>query len=504
MAFGSPASTPMADKAAVILFSHVSNTSSITGAEKLLLHFARELTPYFDCLLVAPREGKLTRQARHYGLPVELLPIPLVYGMYTPHAGLEREIEVLQDGREFMELKAWLGQRRPVFIITSTCVHVLPAVAARSLGIPVIWKISETIVQNDYTPVSTGIIRRYSDRILSISHTAAQPFPEEAKDSIQLLPPTWDENDLMMEAWSKLRGERRRELNVKPTSPLIGYISSFIIREKGLEHFINMAVLVAKRRPDARFLVIGEPGDKPAYYNRCLKKAKLEGLTSRFRFAGYEPCIPQAYSAMDVLVVPSLVREGFGMTALEGLAFGKPVVAYDTGGLGEIMRTVDCGGWLVSPENIGALAGRVLDLLDDPAAAHALGSQARVRADSLYGPAAYRERLRLYAEDWRKRWTGTAAVQAPAVPPDPPAAPEAPAAAPGPAARPAPRRGGKRRRLKLRRSLSRRTASRKLRRSLRAHRRSRAGGRRRGSRNRRTSRLRTLRRSRAARRKGSR
>lgn len=104
---------------------------------------------------------------------MELLPIPLVYGMYTPYAGLEEDIRSFQEAREFKEMKVWLEQRRPAFIVTSTCVHVLPAVAAKSLGIPVVWKISEIITENENTQLSINVIDRFSDQIICISQTAA-------------------------------------------------------------------------------------------------------------------------------------------------------------------------------------------------------------------------------------------------------------------------------------------------------------------------------------------
>lgn len=100
----------MADKATIVLFSHVSNTRSITGAEKLLLFFSRELSPYFNCILVAPQDGKLTQLARSYGLQVRLMSIPLVYGVYTPYAGLPADIRKLQEGREYHELTHWLAE----------------------------------------------------------------------------------------------------------------------------------------------------------------------------------------------------------------------------------------------------------------------------------------------------------------------------------------------------------------------------------------------------------
>lgn len=403
----------MADKATIVLFSHVSNTRSITGAEKLLLFFGRELSPYFNCILVAPQDGKLTRQARSFGLNVELLSIPLVYGMYTPYAGLEADIHKFQESREYLEMTDWLAGLRPAFIISSTCVHALPAMAAKSLGIPVVWKISETITDNEFTPISVDLIHRNSDEILAISHTAAACFPADIREGkVTQLPPSWNDKDLMMEAWSKLRGERRSELKVSPDESLIGYISSFINKEKGLEHFVKMAVLVSEQYPKAKYLVIGTPGDKN-YYDRCVRKVKLEGLTSRFKFAGYEECLPSAYCAMDLLVVPSLIREGFGMTALEGMAFGKPVVAYDSGGLQEILHMAGCGNQLAPVEDIEALADRVKVLLAEPGLAAAIGSQSRERVDAVYGPAAYRARLLGLAERWQLRYCTAAVVELP-------------------------------------------------------------------------------------------
>lgn len=461
----------MADKATIVLFSHVSNTRSITGAEKLLLFFGRELSLYFNCILVAPQEGKLTRQARKFGLNVQLMSIPLVYGIYTPYAGLEADVRKFQESKEYHELTDWLAALRPAFIITSTCVHLLPALAAKLLHIPVVWKISETITENDYTSISVDLIHRNSDEILAISQTAAACFPEYIRESkVTQIPPSWNDQEMMVEAWSKLRGERRRELRVRPEEQLVGYISSFINKEKGLEHFVKMAVFVSAVHPNSKFLVIGTPGDK-SYYERCVRKVKLEGLSSRFKFVGYEECLPAAYCAMDVLVVPSLIREGFGMTAMEGMAFGKPVVAYDSGGLHEILHMVGCGDYLVPAEGIEMLAERVNTLLAAPGLALAIGAQARERVNLIYGPVAYRARMLGLAERWSLRYCTSlpqlagppAAVAVPE--PEPPVGEATGESKPAAPAAPQPRKGGSRRaarllRGKLRRGRLRRAKSR--------------------------------------------
>lgn len=477
----------MAHKATIVLFSHVSNTRSITGAEKLLLFFGRELSIYFNCLLVAPNEGKLTHQARNYGIDVQLMPIPLLYGMYTPYEGLEADFQQLQEGKEYKELTQWLENLKPSLIITSTCVHVLPAMAAKSLGIPVIWKITEAITENDFTSISVGLVHRYSDEILAISHTVAAPFPEDIRErKLTLLPPSWNDAEVLPETWDKLRADRRRELNIAPEKPLIGYISSFINKEKGLEHFVNMAAQVSAKYPNSHFLVVGTPGNK-RFYERCVRRVKLEGLTSHFHFVGYEECIPAAYCALDVLVVPSLIREGFGMTALEGLVFGKPVVAYNSGGLQEILHTAGCGDYLVPVENIAELANKVCGLLEVPGLAAAVGSQARERVESLYGPTAYRQRLQKLAEVWNFCYCLPQAERSVAVLAELPAAaaPVEPAAAePAPAVpvelrRRTVKHRTRLRRGKLRRSRKLRRAKARSRRSLHSAARIRRGGRKR-------------------------
>jgi glycosyltransferase involved in cell wall biosynthesis len=81
------------------------------------------------------------------------------------------------------------------------------------------------------------------------------------------------------------------------------------------------------------------------------------------------------YAACDVVVVPSIWTEAFGMVALEGLASGKPIIASDTGGLPEFVNS--CNGALVPPGDEAALYTAMRDLANDPELRRKLGEQAR-------------------------------------------------------------------------------------------------------------------------------
>jgi glycosyltransferase involved in cell wall biosynthesis len=78
----------------------------------------------------------------------------------------------------------------------------------------------------------------------------------------------------------------------------------------------------------------------------------------------------------SLLVVPSL-DEGFGMTALEAMHMGVPVVASNRGALPEVVGNA---GVTVDATDAGALAAAMRAVLEDPARAGALVAAGRVRA----------------------------------------------------------------------------------------------------------------------------
>jgi glycosyltransferase involved in cell wall biosynthesis len=85
---------------------------------------------------------------------------------------------------------------------------------------------------------------------------------------------------------------------------------------------------------------------------------------------------------MDVFVLPSHM-EGMSNALLEAMAAGRPVVATDVGGNAEVV--VDgVTGRLVPPREPGRLAAAMLELLNDPARASAMGAAGRARVEGHY------------------------------------------------------------------------------------------------------------------------
>ncbi|HNT89518.1 MAG TPA: glycosyltransferase family 4 protein, partial [Candidatus Hydrogenedentes bacterium] len=82
------------------------------------------------------------------------------------------------------------------------------------------------------------------------------------------------------------------------------------------------------------------------------------------------------YAAADMVVVPSLWAEPFGIVAVEAMAAGKPVCAGRIGGLRDIVRDGETG-FLFEPGDATALARCIERLLDDAPLRERLGAEAR-------------------------------------------------------------------------------------------------------------------------------
>jgi glycosyltransferase involved in cell wall biosynthesis len=127
----------------------------------------------------------------------------------------------------------------------------------------------------------------------------------------------------------------------------------------------NLAVLdLAARRLAARGVdLVAAGGDRPQF--------RSEAETGGVRPLGHvdDDLLPGLYAGAAAFVLPSLY-EGFGLTALEALAAGVPVVAADRGALPEV-----CGAaaQLVDPTDAEAVAAALERALDDPAPWRAAG-----------------------------------------------------------------------------------------------------------------------------------
>jgi glycosyltransferase involved in cell wall biosynthesis len=228
---------------------------------------------------------------------------------------------------------------------------------------------------------------RHADAIVGVSHFVARSLIDGG------CPPTRVyavPNSLDASAWDPTLDGRptRLALGIPEGAPVLGIVSR-LFSWKGHGDLLDALAVVKREIPDVRLVVVGEddPAIDPA---RGSYRAKLEaqvqslGLEANVIFTGFRTDIASLMAAFDVYVMPSW-EEPFGMVFLEAMAMRKPVVAWASGGVPEVVEH-DRTGLLVEPKSIPSLAGAIRRLLLDPALRRGFGEVGRRRVEEVFSP----------------------------------------------------------------------------------------------------------------------
>ncbi|NOY40499.1 MAG: glycosyltransferase family 4 protein [Planctomycetes bacterium] len=153
--------------------------------------------------------------------------------------------------------------------------------------------------------------------------------------------------------------------------------------EKGTDLFVDTMIRVLPNRPGTTALIIGKTDAKFVRFKAVLERRIAEaGLSDRILFAGEieKAALPDILSALSLLVaVPRY--EGYGMTPLEAMASGTPVVVSDTGAFSTFVANGK-SGLLVPVGDLGQTYDAVSNLLDDSLLAESMAQGARETAES--------------------------------------------------------------------------------------------------------------------------
>jgi glycosyltransferase involved in cell wall biosynthesis len=164
----------------------------------------------------------------------------------------------------------------------------------------------------------------------------------------------------------------RRRLQIEPADIVVGKISR-LFKLKGHDDLISVAPEAIRRCPRLKFLLVGDG----AWRERLQNRVASLGLQKHFIFTGLVPPseIPRYLGIMDLLVHLSL-REGLPRALPQALAAGRPVIAYDCDGAGEVCLSGETG-FLVPPGDLSQLTERMIQLGSNPGLREQMGTRGR-------------------------------------------------------------------------------------------------------------------------------
>ncbi len=146
-----------------------------------------------------------------------------------------------------------------------------------------------------------------------------------------------------------------------------------LISRKGVIYLVRAFKEIKKQIPDAELQIVGKRNEKSEYVQQ-VKKESFDGV--RFLDAQNEGELIRYFQEATVLVHPA-VYEAFGMTLVESMACGTPVIATKVGGIPEVIGD---SGILIKPKNPTDIADKVISLLENRKKYESLKKRGRERA----------------------------------------------------------------------------------------------------------------------------
>lgn len=147
------------------------------------------------------------------------------------------------------------------------------------------------------------------------------------------------------------RGALRRKLGLDPDAVLIGCFGR-IRKQKGVDLLVRAGLRLLPDRPRAQIIFTGRiTPDNQEFADNLMREIREADLQDRIRFLGELPWnqLIEHYQALDLFAAPAL-WEGFGLTPLEAMACGVPVVASRAGAFEQLIRDGKTGSLVATGE----------------------------------------------------------------------------------------------------------------------------------------------------------
>jgi len=254
--------------------------------------------------------------------------------------------------------------------------NIMLRIAAKLAGVPVISHMhiknhyNNFLFNKIYARALDNMTARFCSKIIAVGMAVkkdliVQGYPENNIEVVCNGVEIDEEKNVF------LSDDLLEDLNLREDFKIFLHVGRFC-KDKGQADLIHAASEVIKQEPLAHFVFAGEDIVTDGLYaqklNELVKSLKIE---DNIRFLGLRKDVRDLLKMADCLVLPSYL-EGLPIVILEAMAEKKPVIAYNIDGVSEEVVDKETG-YLVDEGNVGALAGAILKIINNPEQAKILG-----------------------------------------------------------------------------------------------------------------------------------
>lgn len=280
-----------------------------------------------------------------------------------PSSIREANRTVVGIGRDLMSFRKLMRTLRPSLVLAVTAVLPSVVLAARARGIPCVVYAAE-VLGGERGRIATHLYaraaRRIATHVVCASSTVAASYGWPRVPDVSVVHP-----GVTVRPSSADRTQLRRRLGIPAGAFCMGSVGT-LAPGRGQAVVLDALAQLVVDVPDVHCIIVGAPDRRTAAHASVLRSRAAEpALAGRVTFLRSVNEISDLYGAVDVVVNPALVPEGFGRVACEALLHGLPVVSTNVGAVPSLL--VDQRhALLVKPGDASAIAGAVRTIIGSP------------------------------------------------------------------------------------------------------------------------------------------
>ncbi|MBU1074508.1 glycosyltransferase family 4 protein [Patescibacteria group bacterium] len=251
---------------------------------------------------------------------------------------------------------------------------ILITVPARMLGMKVVWM--EHVSANRWLTLNPLRVFYTMYAMLAMIVVVSESIKSELIGKLHIQP----KNIVTIYSGTDLPEVTLKDIKARVNKGefIIGTIAR-LEREKGIEYLIRAIDIVKDIIPKIKLIVVGD-GSERRNLNWLVNSLQM---TERVQFVGFQDHINQWIRNFDVFVLPSAIRESFGMVLIDAMANLRPVVASKIGGIAEIVDHKETG-ILVEPKNSEEIANAIIYLYNHPEETVEIIKNARAKIETSF------------------------------------------------------------------------------------------------------------------------
>ena len=190
-------------------------------------------------------------------------------------------------------------------------------------------------------------------------------------------------NGLSNNPINNIKSPIKQKYKITDNTKIILMIGNFHPR-KGHKYLINAMVDVFTKYKNLNLFIIGSGTKEETAYLKSL----VSGFkwADKIHFTGFVSDISKYMSIADIIVIPSQEHESFGLTAIEAMSYGIPIVATNIGGLPETIGDNGYCGFHTDVKDMPGFSKNILRLIEDATLAKKMGENGIKRVNELFKP----------------------------------------------------------------------------------------------------------------------